>query len=116
MKREKENKENKEILISFRLTASEYEAISIKLQKSTLSRSEFFREVFLRQTYIFNLKEKKPPEYKNLLFIFNKASNNLNQIAKRVNSDNKSGVVSNTTYLKTINQLISINNYLKFRL
>lgn len=59
------------------------------------------------------LTERKPVEYNKLIFIANKTSNNINQIAKRLNTDNKKGILSDTHYIRAINELISVKQLLK---
>jgi hypothetical protein len=48
-----------------------------------------------------------------LLFFVNKASNNLNQIAKRLNGAEKVGLIDSKSYYEALNHLISIDQMLK---
>jgi hypothetical protein len=48
-----------------------------------------------------------------LLYIFNKTSNNLNQIAHRANSEHVRGKLSEATYEQLLTQLQLIGQYLK---
>lgn len=106
-------KENKSVAISFRLTESEYKPYKDILGHTELTKTEFFRNVFLNKQYTFNVKERRPVDYHRLIFYFNKASNNINQIAKRLNEDNKKGIISQKTYEKGINELITIQSNLQ---
>lgn len=108
-------KEHKTQVITFRLTESEYEPYKKIFADSNLSRSEFFRHVFLKtkESYTFKIKENKPVEYSQLIFLSNKTSNNINQIAKRLNTDAKKGIITQRTYNLIINNLISIESQLK---
>jgi hypothetical protein len=107
------SKEKKDVLISFRLTESEYEPYKEILEKTELSKTDFFRGVFLQKQYTFNVQECKPVEYGKLMFIFNKTSNNINQIAKRLNAENKEGIISQRSYNIAINKLIAMQSQLK---
>ncbi|MBC3997507.1 plasmid mobilization relaxosome protein MobC [Morganella morganii] len=91
----KESKIERKNMVSFRLTDGEYEPFKKIIDKMEVSRSEFFRMMVLGQTdAIPELKTKKPPEYDRLLFLFNKASNNINQLAKQVNTAHKDGLLT----------------------
>lgn len=107
------SKEKKDVPISFRLTKSEYEPYKDILEKTDLSKTDFFRGVFLQKQYTFNVQECKPVEYGKLIFIFNKTSNNINQIAKRLNAENKEGIISQRSYNIAINELITMQSQLK---
>lgn len=105
-------KENRNIPISFRLTESEFEPYKRVLSQTTLTKTDFFRGVFLHKKYTFNVKERRPVEYDRLLFLSSKISNNINQLAKKVNQSYRSGVVSERIYVETLNNLISIEKSL----
>ncbi len=106
-------KENRNVPISFRLTESEYEPFKLILETTELTRTAFFRRVFLNNEYQFDVKERPAKEYDRLLFLFNKSSNNLNQVAHKLNSAYRSGVVSEKVYLETLNNLVSIECLLR---
>lgn len=103
----------KSIVVAFRLSEEEFKPFADLLADSTMSKSDFFREVFLARNINITLERKASPEYGRLLFLMNKASNNINQIAKRINIDYKAGLVSESRYSKIINELISLNSLLK---
>ncbi|RJX65820.1 plasmid mobilization relaxosome protein MobC [Vibrio sinensis] len=107
------NKENKNVPISFRLTESEYEPYKKIMETTELTKTEFFRRIFLNQEYTFNVNERRPVEYDKLLFIFNKSGNNLNQIAHKLNSAYRGNVISEKVYIETLNNLISIERLLQ---
>ncbi|EGH9360856.1 MobC family plasmid mobilization relaxosome protein [Salmonella enterica] len=96
-------------VISVRLTEEEYEPFKKILESTEVSKSEFFRMVLLSRVSDLPTKPKVTPEYKRCLFFFNKTSNNINQIAKRINIDAKKGAVTDSTYRRIMNTLISIN-------
>ncbi|HBP4890436.1 TPA: MobC family plasmid mobilization relaxosome protein [Pseudomonas aeruginosa] len=99
-------------VLSFRLSDEEFAAFDEKLKASGMNKSEFFRDVFLKGKVSFSVKAAPPKEYKRLLFIFNKASNNLNQLAHRVHLAHKSGIVSERLYTKLMNALAAIHGLL----
>ncbi len=105
--------DKKSIVVAFRLSEEEFKPFADILADSSMSKSEFFREVFLARNISLTLERKASPEYGRLLFLMNKASNNINQIAKRINIDYKAGLVSESRYSKIINELISLNSLLK---
>jgi len=99
-------------VISVRLTEEEFEPFKKILESTEISKSEFFRLVLLNRIADLPSKPKVTTDYKHCLFYFNKTSNNLNQIAKRINIDAKNGSVTDATYRRFMNTLISISNLL----
>lgn len=109
------DKEHKTQVITFRLTESEYEPYKKIFETSDLSKSEFFRHVFLKSkdNFTFDINEKRPVDYDKLVFLSNKTANNINQIAKRLNTDAKKGIITQRSYNIAINYLISVESQLK---
>ncbi|EFE8115801.1 relaxosome protein [Escherichia coli] len=104
------NVERKHV-ISLRLTDEEYQPFHEYLTSLEVSRSEFFRMVILnRLDDIPTLKQKRLPDYRELLRLFNKSSNNINQIAKKINTEYRNGFISENTYLRYLNVLINIRD------
>ncbi|RMT27412.1 Relaxosome component, partial [Pseudomonas savastanoi] len=54
------------------------------------------------------LKAAKPQDYHRLLFFYNKTSNNINQLAHKVNSAHRNGIISEKTYTLWLNKLTAI--------
>lgn len=104
-------KENRSVPVSFRLTESEFAPYKLIMDEASISRTEFFRAIFLSKQYTFTKNQKD--EIGKILFAFNKTSNNINQIAKRLNTDNKKGIISQRSYNLAINELISIQSQLQ---
>jgi hypothetical protein len=99
--------------ISFRLPPADRAAYLEKVAASGFTQSEFFRQVVLaNRTQIF-ARPKASAERKHLLYVFNKTSNNLNQIAHRANSEHAPGKLSEATYEQLVDQLQMIARYLK---
>lgn len=104
------NVERKHV-ISLRLTDEEYQSFHQYLTSLDVSRSEFFRMLILnRLDDIPALKPKRPTDYRELLRLFNKSSNNINQIAKKINTEYRNGFISESTYLRYLNVLINIRD------
>lgn len=98
-------------VISLRLTDEEYQSFHDYFTSLEVSRSEFFRMVILnRLDDIPTLKQKRPVEYRELLRLFNKSSNNINQIAKKINTEYRNGFISESTYLRYLNVLVNIRD------
>ena len=103
----------KDAVVTFRLAQEEFAPFEELLSRSSMSKSEFFRSIFLSNDKQVNLKERRPVDYERLLYIANKAENNLNQIAKQLNVAHKSCAISEIDYHNAINRLISINECFK---
>ncbi|HFS3249815.1 TPA: DUF6290 family protein [Escherichia coli] len=104
------NVERKHV-ISLRLTDEEYQSFHQYLTSLDVSRSEFFRMLILnRLDDIPALKPKRPTDYRELLRLFNKSSNNINQIAKKINIEYRNGFISESTYLRYLNVLVNIRD------
>ena len=104
------NVERKHV-ISLRLTDEEYQSFTQYLTSLEVSRSEFFRMLILnRLDDIPALKPKRPTDYRELLRLFNKSSNNINQIAKKINTEYRNGFISESTYLRYLNVLVNIRD------
>lgn len=73
-------KRNHEIKIRF--NEKEFEQLTEKVRKSKLSRENFVRQCILKKS----IKEPPHLDYYKLLNEFNHIGNNLNQIAKSLNS------------------------------
>lgn len=63
------------------------------------------------------VKKIKPPkpseEKRRLLYLFNKTSNNINQLAYRANSDHQAGIISDDTYTRILAELHTLAHYMK---
>lgn len=105
-------KKNKDKVVAFRLSQSDFAQFEEKLASSNMKKSEFFREVFLNANINITVKGAPSKDLQHLTYLFNKSSNNLNQIAHRVNSAYMSGLISERLYKTTVNSLIDIRTLL----
>lgn len=107
MKKKKANN-----VITFRLTDDEFLPIKTAIEKTNITKTEICRSIFLSEKFTFEVKENKPIEYSKLVFIFNKTSNNINQLAKNINTASKLGIVNNQQFSQLLNKLIIIESIL----
>jgi hypothetical protein len=110
--KEKKQKSNKNIVCTFRLSEEEYKPYEKIVARSGLKRSEVLREVVVSKSAKTVLPKKQSVDSKRLVFLANKASNNINQIARKLNIDEKKGIVNEVTYKKILNNLINIERSL----
>lgn len=108
----------KSIVISFRLSESEFEPYKIPLEKSGLNRSQFFRDLWFQNKSRVIISEKKTStkDYTRYLHFVSKISNNLNQLARSLNRAERRGVFNQTLYMAGLNNLNSIRLLLASKL
>ncbi|MDR5614934.1 plasmid mobilization protein [Arsenophonus sp.] len=109
--KEKVKKIERKNVISVRLTDEEFLPLKRIIDTIEISKSDFFRLLILNRVNELPVtKVRKPAELKKLIFYFNKASNNLNQLTKRINIDYQSEILSEQIYLRYLNSLINIRD------
>ena len=113
MARPRKHKDVLEDRISFRLTRAESLLYQAKVRASGLNQAEFFRDCVLGNKTEVIARPKASADMNRLLFLFNKSSNNINQLAHRVNADHLDGGVSEDTYEGVLRQLEMISLYMK---
>lgn len=107
-------KEIKNQHITLRLTEEEFLPYAQKIKELGLNKSEFFRYVLLNN-FSTEMKEKEKDEaYKYLIFYYNKTSNNINQIAKTLNTEALKGQLDNQVLIRAYNKLSAIYESLNF--
>ncbi len=99
--------------VSFRLTAADHAAYLAKVESSGLKPSAFFRDVVLTNKTQIVARAKASPERGRLVYLMNKASNNINQLAHRANVDHLAGLVSEATYIRILAELQALGHYMK---
>lgn len=110
MGKQKSEKENKECVVAFRATKAQNAQFIEAIKKSGVSRSEFFLRSVVNAKPVFEAPAK---DWGRLLFLYNKSSNNLNQLALKVNhAYRRSGVISESLYIKVNNELVLIRELL----
>jgi hypothetical protein len=106
---EKTDAEKLSKTIAFRITAMDYLAYQKKFLASGLSQSEFFRKHVLTNSTQVVARSKNADR---AIFLLLKASNNLNQLAHRANTDHLTGKLSESTYTSILSQLSQLNNHM----
>lgn len=91
--------------IAFRMSLEDFAAYQEKFKASGLSQSAFFRECVLTNRTQVVARPKASVDKQRLLYLFNKASNNINQLAHRAHGDHIEGKTSEATYLSILAQL-----------
>lgn len=98
--------------VAFRLTAADHAAYLAKVEASGLKPSEFFRECVLQNRTHVVARPKPAPDYRRLVYLVNKAGNNINQIAHRANTDHQAGRISEATYSAVLYELDALRRFL----
>lgn len=97
-------------IISVRVTHDEYAGLEAQRARTNLKPSQFAREMLLNKTPTFN---EASVHADRIVFLVNKASNNLNQLAHQVNQASRRGIISERVYLLYLNKLTSIEHLLQ---
>ncbi|KFX10727.1 hypothetical protein KCQ_05501 [Pectobacterium atrosepticum ICMP 1526] len=111
-------KENKTKIISFRLPECEAKEYELMCSDVNMSKSDLFRAIIKTKKngggFIINSTRKKNnnPKYEELVFYYSKASNNLNQLAKRINTAFSTKIISEDLMLAAIDILKNIEDLL----
>lgn len=103
-------KQNKDIVVSLRISRDEFSPFEEQIRLSKLSRSAFFRKLVLEKSSFVKIEVK---DTRQLLYIFNKASNNINQLAFKMNAAHKYGIISDKKYTLLLNALLNIEALMK---
>ncbi|MFI3187226.1 MAG: ribbon-helix-helix domain-containing protein [Methylococcaceae bacterium] len=99
--------------LNFRIDEETFNKFDAKVSASGLTKSEFFRDLVLtNQTQVV----AKPPmteDKKRALYLMNKTSNNINQLAKVANIANQSGQIADDTFNGLLNELEYLSQLMK---
>lgn len=99
---------------AFRLSEDEARELDEKIAASGLkSTSEFIRDYVLKNRVTVIAQPKASLEKKRMQFVFNKAGNNLNQIAYILNSANVTHRLTDPLFRQAVQGLEDIAKYLK---
>jgi hypothetical protein len=99
-------------VLAFRLTEDDYMAYRNKFRASNMTQSEFFREHVLNNTTQVVARPAASADARRAVFLLQKASNNINQLAHRANSENLAGKLSEPTFMQLLAQLERLNDFL----
>jgi hypothetical protein len=110
---EGERLEQLEKVVSLRLTPSDHEIWLSKVQASGQTRSEFFRSCVLGNKTEVIAKKPASADKIRLIWFFNKASNNLNQLAWSAHQTRKRGLLDARAFEQVIGHLNTISELMK---
>lgn len=110
----KKEKTNKSELVAIRFRSEEIEPYLKTIEKIGVTKSEFFRQVILNNYDKERLEEDRESSYSKLLFYYNKTSNNINQIARRINTESLKGKISDSFLKEILNRLEMIDQSLLY--
>ena len=99
--------------VSVRLTAADKAAYTGKVAASGLSESTFFRRAVIENKTQIVARPKASADTRRLLYVVNKAGNNLNQLAHRINADHLAGKIHADTYERLLVDLDAISLYFR---
>ncbi len=99
--------------VSFRLTEADHEAYTKKVEASGLKPSDFFRDCVLTNKTQVIARTPASEDKRRLIYLFNKASNNLNQLAHRANAARLAGHVSEDVYTGILGELTQLSHAMK---
>lgn len=94
--------------VSFRLTDTDHAAYLAKVEASGLKPSEFFRECVLQNRTQVVARVPTSSDKRRLLYLFNKTSNNMNQLAHAANAAELAGTATPATYAGILAELQAI--------
>lgn len=100
-------------VVSLRLADDDHAAYMAKVKASGMGRSAFFRECVLGNKTQVVARPKPSVDKTRLVYLVNKASNNINQLAHRANVDHLAGVVSESTYARILRELQTLAQFMK---
>lgn len=108
-----ERLEQLEKVVSLRLTPSDHEMWLSKVEASGQTRSEFFRSCVLGNKTEVIANKAASADKLRLIWYFNKASNNLNQLAWTAHQTRKRGLLDARAFEQMIGQLNRISQQLE---
>lgn len=105
--------EQLECVVSLRLTPSDHAEWLAKVKASGQTRSEFFRSCVLGNRTEVIAKTPASADKMLLLYLYNKSSNNINQIAHSANLAYYNGVLDEALFVELLREIRAISRMLK---
>lgn len=102
--------------INVRLSDGEFAIFEAKKAAAGLNTSQLFRECLLTNRTQITARAPASNDRRRVLFLMNKSSNNLNQLAHAVNSERVLNRVSEATFLSVLDSLQAVELLLKAHL
>jgi hypothetical protein len=113
MARPKKSEEGLTEPFMFRLSKSEANVLRSKVAQSNMKPAEFLRDCVLTNRTTVIARPQATFEKTRMQFLFNKTSNNMNQIAHVLNSANVARKLSDAHYKEALANLANISKYLR---
>ncbi|GAL27779.1 hypothetical protein JCM19239_1500 [Vibrio variabilis] len=104
-------KEISTIHVQARLTSAEFEPFKQLIKITGLKKATLIKKVILsNKNNVFCVEQSKEAvdSKKRMLFLANKTSNNINQLAKRLNQAYRGEIVSERNYRQIMNDLVGV--------
>lgn len=94
--------------ISFRVLEHVYADFENQRKAANMTKSELFRDYIAKNKVHVTARPVMSRDAKRAVFLIQKASNNINQLAHRANAEHLAGVLSEQTFLDVNTQLNQI--------
>lgn len=98
--------------ISFRTTDAEYLEFKRQCDAAGFTQSELFRDYTAKNKLQVIARQKATPDAKRAVFLLQKASNNINQLAHLANAEHRANKLSEDTFAAIIGQLQQLNQFM----
>ena len=99
--------------VSFRLALPDHAAYLAKAKAAGVKPSDFFRDAVLNNKTQIVARTPPSSDKRRLIYLFNKASNNLNQLAHTANAAELAGTVTTATYAGILAELQTLADVMK---
>lgn len=99
--------------VSFRLALPDHAAYLAKAKAAGVKPSDFFRDAVLNNKTQIVARTPPSSDKRRLIYLFNKASNNLNQLAHTANAAELAGTVTPATYAVILAELQTLADVMK---
>ena len=106
-------KELATVHVQAKLTPTEYEPFKKIIGIMGLKKATLFRKVILsnkNNVVCLSQSAEEEESRKRMLFLANKTSNNINQLAKKLHQAYRGEVVSERNYLRIMNDLVGVRS------
>ena len=98
--------------ISFRVDGDVYKSFEAQCVAANMSKSELFRDYILQNKIIVKARPIASRESRRAVALLQTASNNLNYLLRRANSDNLAGAMNDAYYEELIWQFAQLNRFM----
>jgi hypothetical protein len=113
MARPRKYQEKLDVSITVRLTTAEGAELRAKAAEANMSPAEYIRDYVMKEKTVVIARPKASLEKKRMQFLFNKTSNNMNQIAHVLNGAKLAGILKPSLCMDAVGRLEAIGKYLK---